>query len=565
GDFQIATQNGEIARSGGIITGGDPNPRRQQGSILAREREWRELPGQISALEGEIKAQQTRLDQIAAAQEKINQTLNRLAGQKLQAAQQQAEAQKEAGRQQTALDELRRQIEWHKDLHAQAERELEANRLRQTGAAQEIERVRREQTAAQEQVAALRAQIAGLSAETLLANLNQAQTNVSLSHEKQQSRRELLKTFTHTLTQTQSQLDNRRERAASLAAQKETLLARLQTQKQAHTALLEAIKSFTGKIEPAEASLKTLEADQQTAEAAESKQRQLLRRLEAEHSRLSLDMARRQDDMDVLHRQIEDDFGLVQLELSEDQVGQPVLPLQSVVTQLPTVEQLPDGIEEELRRLKVHMRQLGHINHDAPREYEESLERYNFLTGQMEDLETAAADLKTVIEELDKLIEAAFMETFVAVAEEFQNYFKILFNGGEAQLVLTNPQDITATGVDIVARPPGKRAQNLELLSGGERSLTAQALIFALLKTSPTPYCVFDEVDAMLDEANVDRFRQALLALGRDIQFIIITHNRKTIEIADTIYGISMGNDAVSRVVSLKLEDIPEDASELLP
>jgi len=308
-----------------------------------------------------------------------------------------------------------------------------------------------------------------------------------------------------------------------------------------------------------------LEQTQLAKEKDETKQREHLRRAETDNHQHTLELARRQDNINILQRQIEDDFGLVQFNLSKEQVGQPVLPIQSVVTDLPVVESVPEGIEEDIRRLKIQLRQLGNINIDAPNEYQELQERYDFLSTQMTDLEHASADLKEVINELDRIIEESFTRTFEAVAIEFKSYFKILFGGGDAELNLTDPEDITHTGVEIIARPPGKRPQNLELLSGGERSLTAQALIFALLKTSPTPYCVFDEVDAMLDEANVDRFRKALLELSKDIQFIVITHNRKTIEIADTVYGISMGNDAVSRVVSLKLEDAPNLLEEITP
>ena len=179
----------------------------------------------------------------------------------------------------------------------------------------------------------------------------------------------------------------------------------------------------------------------------------------------------------------------------------------------------------------------------------------------MDDLESAAADLKEIIARLDRAMEEAFTETFQKVAAEFQSYFKTLFGGGEAQLLLTEPHNLIETGVDIVARPPGKRLQSLALLSGGERSMTAQALIFALLTISPTPFVVFDEVDAMLDEANVGRFRDTLVALARDIQFIIITHNRKTIEAANTIYGVSMGDDSVSQVYSLKIDEWLEEKS----
>jgi chromosome segregation protein len=151
-------------------------------------------------------------------------------------------------------------------------------------------------------------------------------------------------------------------------------------------------------------------------------------------------------------------------------------------------------------------------------------------------------------------METAFQETFEAVARRFSETFTALFDGGTARLELTEPDDLMNTGVDIVARPPGKRAQRLALLSGGERALTAVALLFAILHVSPTPFCVLDEVDAMLDEANIERFRTLLQELAQQTQFVIITHNRGTVEVADTIYGVSMGTDGVSQVVSLKMD-----------
>ncbi len=563
GGFQIATQTGEIARSGGSVTGGETH-NKQQGSMLSREREWRELPRQIRQLEAQRDTLKSESAENTAAQRALEHTLQQLAQQKQSLTHQKATVEKTINRQENTLSDLNNKIVWRKDLQIQADQEIVANTTRATEIRAEIERLTAEKTDADAQIAALQTQIDSLSAETLQAELNDAKGQVALIREKQQNQQALLRTYTSALNQLEAQRDTRQNRITALAQQRQALTGRLEAQQEEHAALLEALKTYTDQIEPAEVTLKKLETAQAEAEAEESKQRERLRRIETENHHYSLDQARRQDEILTLQRQIEDDFGLVQLEMSEDQVGQHVLPLQSVVTQLPTIEKLPEGIADDIRHLKVQLRQLGHVNPDAPTEYEELQERYNFLTSQMSDLETASSDLRKVIEELDKIIQEAFTKTFVAVAKEFQNYFKILFSGGEAQLILTNPDDIAHTGVNIVARPPDKRPQNLELLSGGERSLTAQALIFALLKTSPTPYCVFDEVDAMLDEANVDRFRQALADLSKDIQFIIITHNRKTIEIADTIYGISMGNDAVSRVVSLKLEDIPENAAEIL-
>nr|MBC8249709.1 AAA family ATPase [Anaerolineales bacterium] len=215
----------------------------------------------------------------------------------------------------------------------------------------------------------------------------------------------------------------------------------------------------------------------------------------------------------------------------------------------------PPELEEEIGRLRAQIKHIGLVNPNAPAEYEEVLERYNFLTAQAEDLDEAAKDLRQVIGELDELMERDFRETFEAVSREFEEYFVSLFGGGAAELVLTQPDDLMETGIDIVARPPGRRKQSLALLSGGERALTAVALIFAILKTSPTPFCFLDEVDATLDESNVGRFREALQELSERTQFIVITHNRGTVEVADTIYGISMGEDSASRVISLKLDE----------
>jgi chromosome segregation protein len=172
----------------------------------------------------------------------------------------------------------------------------------------------------------------------------------------------------------------------------------------------------------------------------------------------------------------------------------------------------------------------------------------------MADLEQAGERLRLVIAEMDSIMQREFRKTFDVVSERFHANFAQLFGGGTARLVLTEPDDVSSTGVDIVARPPGKRQQTLALLSGGERSLTAVALVFAFLQTNPPPFCILDEVDAMLDEANVQRFRQMLCQLAEHSQFIVITHNRTTVQAADTIYGVSMGDDSVSQLVSLRLE-----------
>jgi chromosome segregation protein len=307
-------------------------------------------------------------------------------------------------------------------------------------------------------------------------------------------------------------------------------------------------------IQPTENELNRLGEEQTRLEGQEQQARDRTREAEARHGRAQLEVDRCQDELNLLSRQIEEDLGLVELELADSVTAQAPLPLRPVVSDLPIVEELPEGLQDEIQRLKARLRRVEGVNPSAPEEYAEVKERHQFLTEQSADLETASARLQQVIAELDELMEAAFQKTFDAVAERFSETFTALFNGGAARLELTEPDDLMNTGVDIVARPPGKRAQRLALLSGGERSLTAVALLFAILQVSPAPFCVLDEVDAALDEANIGRFRGLLADLAQQTQFIIITHNRGTIEAAGTIYGVSMGGDGLSQVVSLKMD-----------
>jgi chromosome segregation protein len=244
----------------------------------------------------------------------------------------------------------------------------------------------------------------------------------------------------------------------------------------------------------------------------------------------------------------------VEFDYGDNLSGPTPLPMYPIVEKLERVNELPEGLEEQLNRKRGQLRRMGAINPEAEKEYLEVKERHDFLTTQTADLQAAQVQLKEVIAELDLLMERDFRKTFDAVANEFKDTFARLFGGGTAKLVLTDPDHLNTSGVDIQTRLPGKRTQGLAMLSGGERSLTACALVFALLRVAPTPFCVLDEVDAMLDEANVGRYRDMLLDLEAQTQFIIVTHNRNTVQAADTVYGITMGNDSASQVIGLKLD-----------
>jgi len=205
---------------------------------------------------------------------------------------------------------------------------------------------------------------------------------------------------------------------------------------------------------------------------------------------------------------------------------------------------------EELQRL---IDRMGEINLTAIEEYEENAQRYEYLTSQRRDLDNALSKLDKAIRQMNRESRALFREAFAAINERFKRIFPMLFRGGKAELRLTDPQDMLETGVEIIAQPPGKRLGSLELMSGGEKALTAVAMIFAIFQYKPSPFCLLDEVDAPLDEANIGRFAETIQQMTDRSQFIIITHSKRTMEFADVLYGVTMEQPGVSKLVSVEL------------
>lgn len=219
--------------------------------------------------------------------------------------------------------------------------------------------------------------------------------------------------------------------------------------------------------------------------------------------------------------------------------------------------EIPSNIARtKVNSLKRTLKEIGVVNLGAIDEYERVSKRYEFLLTQRDDLTKAENTLLEIIDEMDKVMEKEFLKTFKIIRENFNITFKELFRGGSADLKLTDPDNILETGIEINAMPPGKSLKTISLLSGGEKTFTAISLLFAILKSKPVPYCILDEVEAALDEANVDYFGQYIRKLRDMTQFIIITHKKKTMEYVDVLYGITMQESGVSKLVSVKLEDI---------
>lgn len=216
------------------------------------------------------------------------------------------------------------------------------------------------------------------------------------------------------------------------------------------------------------------------------------------------------------------------------------------------------GMRDEVLKLRSDITKLGNVNLDAPKEYEEVNERYTFLSSQLDDLISSRTKLLSVIDELDSIMEVQFIEMFNKINEELKSVFAKLFNGGRAKLILEDPNDILNTGVDIDVQPPGKSVQNIRLFSGGEKSLIAISVLFSIINARHVPLCVFDEVEAALDQVNVERLANYIKELSKDTQFILITHRPGTMQRADTLYGVTMPNHGVSSLLKVKLDEAIE-------
>jgi chromosome segregation protein len=393
------------------------------------------------------------------------------------------------------------------------------------------------------------------TAELTRTELADARTNIALverdvtgARTAEENAQALLAQLTNALAAREQRADDLLHQVEALRLQRDELHGRVEAMAQGTTRLdEEAAPEETGLVES--------ERRQAELEEQETAARLRLSEFEERANEMVLDAERARAEIARLESEIEDDLGPVELDSAlPRQLRLRLGEGEGELVTLPHVTEAPESLDKEIRKLKNQMRYIGNVNPTAPQEYEELRARHEFLTAQAADLTTAIERLHQAILELDSIMHDRFSATFKAIQGEFARYFNLLFGGGTARLELTDPENLTTTGIEIVARPPGKRAAHLAMLSGGERSLTAQALLFSILKVSPTSFCVLDEVDAMLDEANVGRFRDALRELAAETQFIVITHNRATIEVADSVYGISMSDDGVSQALSMRLE-----------
>ncbi|WP_043933360.1 chromosome segregation protein SMC [Bacillus sp. EB01] len=540
--FRIVTLEGDVVNAGGSMTGGAL--KQNSTSLLSRKTELDDLKVKINEMEEktaklEDSVKQLKLDVTLkqAAQEESRKAGedNRLSEQRLKGELREAELQLKNINERLSIYDM------EKGLLQEEKQGLQKRK-------QELEEIL---LTAKEKIAALDTEIASLtqkkalavtSREALTEDINSLKVEYASKNEQYVHARERADRIAEELAEVTEKLDTYQE-------DHDLLVSEMQGNSSGEEQLIAAASQ---KLRDKENALKLISARREERLQLNS----VLEQIEAE----AKELRRQHKGMSEALKDEEVKLNRLDVEL-EAKLGH--LREEYLLTFDGAKQQYPLTIpaEDARRRVKLIKRaidELGNVNLGAIEEYERVSERYEFLLVQKNDLQVAKDTLFQVIGEMDEEMIKRFEETFTAIRSHFETVFRALFGGGRADLRLTNPDDLLNTGVDIVAQPPGKKLQNLGLLSGGERALTAIALLFSILKVRPVPFCILDEVEAALDEANVYRFSQYLKRYSAGTQFIVITHRKGTMEEADVLYGVTMQESGVSKLVSVRLEDTKE-------
>lgn len=530
----VVTLEGETVRPGGALTGGSPV---RESGMLARQRELRDLPAGVVRAEQAVTDARARLKQLQTEQAR-GAEVERAAADRLRQRQQAVELAE--GRLREAQREHERLVQLGMWSSASRER-LDAD----------IKDIEERTAETRARLAALESEAAGSRdalgrAVAAESETRRAQTEASRDAARLQTEEAVLRERlggeerrTHRLSELLEKARGQVNRLASESAGTEEAYARASEELRsasARAALARAsLAERDAAVAPLQDALALLRESQRSHEAHRRTGADSL--LKAEESRLTLVLA-----VERLHEQRELLCAQARAQTGLDEIPVDTAPI--------------EDIDRQIRLSQERMARIGMVNPLAAEEYEDLRSRADFLHRQLEDIQTAQNDLRAVIAGLETQMTDRFAETFTTVSERFDEYFRRLFNGGSARLALVTRGD--SVGVEIQAQPPGKRLGSLSLLSGGERALSSCALIFALIQTSRSPFSVLDEVDAALDESNVGRFCDLLEELGKETQFIVVTHNRGTIERAGRLYGLSMEPNGASRVLGLRLEDVEQ-------
>ncbi len=560
-DVRIVTLAGEVLDAAGVLTGGQLEG---SGGLLQRRKEVQELAAQRDDLLGGLHNARERRDDLRGRVESLRAGVQACEEEIRGAEMRVLAAAKDAEGLDARLDELSRRLGQLRDEADRALRERARLEEETVTARREVEQVGQEKAMREAALAELMATIsvveekhlamhqqlteARLSAGTVRSRLEHDQAELSRLLSEQQERQVRRKSLELHIAELAAAREQSRTEQARNEAVVRDLGARADRIRSDYVDVQETQTELNQKARQSEELLgevrKRLAASREARLAVQVRRAELNTQLQTVESTLSgtyqlaVDAALEQEPHEKERR----------LQMEEDR----------------SEEEVTQALREELQGLRGKLERMGPINLAAIEEHDTLEERHRFLTSQQEDLSNSIKSLKEIIQRINRTTQRMFIETFNELQEKFGEVFTRLFPGGRAELVLVEPeapteeeqQSAREPGVDIVAQPPGKRLKTITMLSGGEKSLTAMALLFASFLIRPTPFCILDEIDAPLDEENVGRFADVLRELAARAQFIVITHNKRTMSVADSLFGVTMEDPGVSQLISIRLADL---------
>jgi chromosome segregation protein len=551
----LLARDGSVLEPSGLIRGGS-TAEQGEGSLLRHRRAMAELRSEMVAAEAVYAEAELSAQTARSAHEAAIEKLQQLQGELQSAEVQMAALERDVHQTSRAVREAETQLERLQDELERARQSLEQAQLDRASVEESLIELVTRREELEQKIAASDSELSARDAE-----LRTHETEANALRVNEASMRERAVSLKRELESGLQLLQQRERRVGEI----DRVLERTTREREEfignETGLEERIAELTQQLASSRQELATVK---DRLEASSTKLNGLLDRIKELHktgdekssksTQLALETEKLNSDLAHLIQNLEEKYGPGCLERPvtspiQEEMSEPV-----VTAEMTAEEELLLG--EEVERLRERIRRLGEVNVSAIEEFEEVKKRYDYLVTERTDLERSIENLQDAIEHINKTSEDRFRKAFEAISVRFERLFPIIFGGGQAKLSLVYPEgstDILDAGVDILAQPPGKKIVNIGLLSGGEKALTAVSLIFAIFMVKPSPFCILDEVDAPLDDANIGKFNALLREMSTNSQFILITHNKKTMELNDTLYGVTMEEAGVSKMVSIEM------------
>lgn len=570
GDFDFVTPDGDLLSAGGVFTGGRSRKGgKASGSILARKNEMEEIRTKLADLAGKIEAANKVRGEMQAEQTALQAGLQEAQSELRRQEVQIATSEGEFRALQNSLRVLHQKIDtvvYELTRLVEQDRESADRREALSTAVADLE--------AKDQEAQKRMEESNEALEAIRVQRDEAQSALSEIKVEVATEEQVAQSFAKQKTPLESRIVELGQLVESRHRELGEFEAKRGREESEISQSTQTIESLKHQREQVNAQIGLLREQKSGMEAEVSNNEESLRsrrarlaQIQEERGGMEVSVAEKQMSMENLVDKIQSKY---QVDLTEvrgecitititEEGGSHVEVLDPEELAAAGVATNWEEISARVKDLQGRIDAMGAVNLVAIEEYEETEQRYEFLNGQFEDLSTAKAQLMEVINKINTETRAMFLETFTQIRDNFRATFTEIFGGGQADLNLVDQENVLESGIEIMARPPGKRLQSISLLSGGEQTMTAVALLFAIYQVKPSPFCVLDELDAPLDESNINRFIKILQRFLEHSQFIIITHNKRTISIADVLYGVTMQEHGVSKIVSVKFHKSDEE------